>query len=122
MEKEEEEEEEKRRRRKRKVAVGIEGSSLGMLSLSRFPRAFLALVSSNDGKREAESPQQIPLGWDLRDEKGQEAFFAASGSSLMSPDVPPNFQAGSASRVKAVSRDEKLLSRFRQAVAREAFT
>jgi len=36
--------------------------------------------------------------WDLRDEKGQEAFFAASENSLMSPVVPPNFQAGSASR------------------------
>lgn len=40
------------------------------------PRVPPALVSSNDGKREAASPQQIPLGWDLRDEKGQEAFFA----------------------------------------------
>lgn len=97
------------------MAEGIEGSSLGMLSLSRFPRAFLALVSSNDGKREAESPQQIPLGWDLRDEKGQEAFFAASGSSLMSPDVPPNFQAGSTSRLcpgtKNCYRDFARLSR-----------
>lgn len=35
-----------------------------------------SLVSSNDGKREAGSPRQIPPGWDLRDEKGQEAFFA----------------------------------------------
>jgi len=67
------------------------------------------LVSSNDGKRETGSPRQIPLGWDLRDEKGQEAFFAAFGSSLMSPDVPPNFQAGSASRSDEAVQERKIV-------------
>lgn len=81
------------RGRGRKV-VEIEGRH--RLALAP-PRVSSALVCSNDGKREAESPRQIPFGWDLRDEKGQEAFFAASGSSLMSPDVLPNFRAGSTS-------------------------
>lgn len=85
----------------------VEGSP-GIVSLSRPPRVFPVLVSSNDGKREIWLPRQIPLGWDLRDEKGQEAFFAASGSSLMSPDVPPNFQAGSTKVV--ILKNEKLFS------------
>jgi hypothetical protein len=56
-------------------------------------------------------PRQIPLGWDLRDEKGQEAFFAASGSSLMSADVPSNFQAGSTSRTDAIQKRKIVISR-----------